>query len=156
MYCALSSQQGQNRPYDCKCVHVYVHRACTCTRACACCACICGVGETIDGQLLQVTTTAAQPAAPPAAPAAAAAIAGARARHSASCTEAAALLVRRPLWLGRFKSAVDVSHTKLNISITRFSTCRTRMSVPNVADASNPATACQMLAVHNCHHWRCA
>ena len=152
MYCALSSQQGQNRPYDCKCVHVYVHRACTCTRACACCACICGVGETIDGQLLQVTTTAAQPAAPPAAPAAAAAIAGARARHSASSTAAAAPLVRRPLWFGRFGAAVDVSHTKLNTLRMPFSTLRTRTPIPNAPDASSAAAAGSMLVDQACHH----
>ena len=84
---------------------------------------MCGFGKTTAGQLLQVTTTVAQPAAPPAAPAAAAAMAGARARHSASSTAAAAPLVLRRLWLDRSETAADVPHSKFKISRRRFSTC---------------------------------
>ena len=151
--CAGQNVRG-NHPMRVACLFSIVNAcmctctcACTCTRACACCACICGVGETTDGQLLQVTTAAVQPAPPPAAPAAAAATARARARHSASSRAAAAQLLRRRLWLDRSGTAADVPHSKFKISIRRFSTCRTRKPVPNAAHSSSPATAGPMQAV---------
>ena len=110
--------------------------------ACMCMLCM------HNGQLLQVTTTAVQPAPPPAAPAAAAATARARARHSASGSAAAVQLVLRRLWLDRFEAAADVPHSKLKIARRRFSTCRTRRSTPNAAHPSSPATAGPMQAVH--------